>query len=103
MNIDGAVFSKQKQAGAGVIIRNGEGEVIAALCKRWQYPLGAIEAEAKAWKIGIMFARDVGIRDVVFEGVSLVVCKALQGLASPPASVVNVLMGASIQASQFRQ
>lgn len=68
MNIDGAVFSKRKQVGARVIIRNGEGEMIAALCKRWQYPLGAIEAEAKAWKTGILFARDVGIRDVVFKG-----------------------------------
>ena len=35
VNIDGAVFSKRKQAGAGVIIRDCEGEVIAALSKKW--------------------------------------------------------------------
>ena len=48
VNIDGAVFSKRKQAGAGVVIKDSEGEVIAALSKRWPYPLGALEAEAKA-------------------------------------------------------
>nr|XP_023914116.1 uncharacterized protein LOC112025671 [Quercus suber] len=77
VNIDGAVFSKRKQAGAGVVIRDGEGEVIAALSKRWRYPLGAIEAEAKAWKVGVLFARDVGIKDVEFEGDSLEICNAL--------------------------
>ena len=34
VNLDGAVFSKTKQAGAGVIIRDEAGEVIAALSKK---------------------------------------------------------------------
>ena len=51
VNLDGAVFSKTKQAGAGVIIRDEAGEVIAALSKKWKWPLGAIEAEAKPWKL----------------------------------------------------
>ena len=84
MNIDGAVFSKRKQAGARVVIRDGDGEMTAALSKQWGFPLGAIEAEAKAWEAGILFARDVGIRDVEFEGDSLEVCNALKGLTSPP-------------------
>ena len=52
VNIDGAVFSKRKQVGAGVVIRDREGEVIAALSKRWKYPLGALEAKAKVWGSG---------------------------------------------------
>ena len=103
MNIDGAVFSKRKQAGAGVVIRDGEGEVIAALSKWWKFPLGATEAVAKAWEAGILFARDVGIRDVEFEGDSLEVCNALQGLTSPPSSVANVLTGFLNHVSLFRQ
>ena len=63
MNIDGAVFSDRKQAGAGVLIRDGAGEVVAALSKKWKWPLGAIEAEAKALEAGVVFADDVGIRD----------------------------------------
>ena len=47
VNIDGAVFSKRKQARAGVVIRDGDGEVIATLSKQWGFPLEAIEAEAK--------------------------------------------------------
>ena len=65
--------------------------MIAALSKKWKYPLGAIEAEAKAWEVGALFAREVGIREAEFEGDSLVVYHALQGLVSPPSLVVNVL------------
>ena len=103
VNIDGAVFSKRKQAGAGVIIRDGVGHVVAALSKRWNYPLGAIEAEAKAWEAGVLFAKDMGIQDAEFEGNSLVLCNVLQGLASPPTSVANVLIDFLNHASLFRQ
>ena len=103
VNINGAVFSKRKQAGVGVIIRDGVRHVVAALSKRWNYPLGAIEAKAKAWEAGVLFTKDVGIRDVEFEGDSLVVCNVLQGLASSPTSVANVLTGFLNHASLFRQ
>ena len=102
VNIDGAVFSKRKQVGAGVVIRDREGEVIAALSKRWKYPLGALEAKAKVWEVGALFAWEVGIRKAEFEGDSLVVCNALQGLVSPPFSMVNVLAGFMDHASHLR-
>ncbi|XP_075659420.1 uncharacterized protein LOC142629339 [Castanea sativa] len=103
VNLDGAVFSNTKQAGAGVIIRDGAGEVIAALSKKWKCTLGAIEAEAKALEAGVDFAKDVGIREAEFESDSLLVCNALQGLGSPPSSVMNVLDGVMNQMSHFRQ
>ena len=103
VNIDSAVFSKRKQARAGVVIRDREGEVIAALSKKWKYPLGAIEAEVKAWEVGALFAREVGIREAEFERDSLVVCNALQGLVSPASSVVNVLGGFLDRASHLKQ
>ena len=86
-----------------MIIRDGEGQVVAALSKHWYYPLGVIKAKEKAWEAGVLFARDVGIQDVEFEGDSLVVCNALQGLASLPSSVANVLTGFLNQAWLFRQ
>ena len=101
--MDGAVFMNKKQAGVGVIIRDGDGEVIVALSKKWKCPLGAIEAEAKALEAGVNFAWEVGIREVEFEIDLLMICNALHGLVSPPSSVVNVLAGVRNQVSSFRQ
>ena len=77
--------------------------MIAALSKKWKCPLGATEAEAKALEAGVEFAKDVGIREAKFESDSLLICNALQGLTSPPSSVMNVLSGVMNQVSYFRQ
>ena len=77
--------------------------MIAALSKKWTWPLFAIEAEAKAIEAGVEFAKDVGIREAEFESDSLMVCNALQGLSSPPSSVMNVLAEVMNQLSCFRQ
>lgn len=61
INVDGVVFSSQKQARIGVIIRDSQGNFIAGLSKKLNAPLGAIEAEAKAFEEGIVFAGEVGI------------------------------------------
>ena len=51
MNADGAVFSRQKWAGIGVIARDGQGRVVTAMSKRLQVPLGAVEVEARHLKL----------------------------------------------------
>ena len=76
--------------------------MIAALSKKWKCHLGAIEAKAKAREAGVEFAKDVGIREAEFESDSLLVCNALQGLASPPFAVTNVLTGVMNQVSYFK-
>ena len=48
VNTDVAVFSNTKAVGIGVVVRDHEGAVIAALSKRLSLPLGPLEAEAKA-------------------------------------------------------
>ena len=55
--------------------------------------LGSVEAEAKAFEIGIQLAKDMGIREVLIEGDSLIVQRALNELASPPSSVDAVIIG----------
>ena len=77
VNVDGAVFKHRKKAGIGVVIRDETGEVITALSKIVNASLGAVEIEAKAMEAGVSFARDVGIKEVVFKGDSLIICKAL--------------------------
>lgn len=54
---------KQKAVGVGVVIRDSEGRLEAAL--------GAAEVEAKAFEVGLLFAKEVGVRDVVLEGDSI--------------------------------
>ena len=54
VNVDGAVFSALGAVGIGIIIRDEEGRVEAALSKRIKAPLGAIEAEAKAFEAGLL-------------------------------------------------
>ena len=76
---------------------------MATLSKRWNYSMGAIEAEAKTWEAGVLFSRDVGIRDVKFKGDSSMVCNVLQGLASPPTSVANILTSFLNHALLLRQ
>lgn len=47
VNVDGVVFSKRKQVGIGVIIRDSGGLVIAALSQKLAFPLGALEKKQR--------------------------------------------------------
>ena len=53
VNVDGAVFSKRKKVGIGVIIRDSAGMMIAILNQELPLPLSALEIEAKAMEIGV--------------------------------------------------
>ena len=57
VNVDGAIFSSQKVARVGVIIQDHEDKFIVGLCKKIQAPLGAIEVKAKAFELGLLFAK----------------------------------------------
>ena len=45
----------------------------------------------------VIFARDIGIQDVIFEGDSLQVCNAMNGCLLAPPAVANVLEGIFLQ------
>ena len=102
VNVDGAVFKHRSQVGIGVVIRDKNGVVIAALSKLVNAPLEAVEIEAKAMESSVIFARDVGIREAVFEGDFLTICRALQGEGEAPSSTHNILAVTLEQASGFR-
>ncbi|KAK4589279.1 hypothetical protein RGQ29_020042 [Quercus rubra] len=75
VNADGAVFSKQKWAGIGVIARDEQGRVV----------------EAKALEAAAGFAKDIGVQKVIFDSDSLVVCSAIQGATEPPITIANII------------
>lgn len=93
INVDGAVFTKQKAGGVGVVIRENEGRLEAALSKKIPIPLGAVEVEAKAFEVGLLFAKEVGVRDAILEGDSMIIYNALCNYSSAPSSIVSVVQG----------
>lgn len=79
----------QKVVGLGVVFRDDKGRIEAALCRKIKAPMGVVEAEAKAVEVGLLFAEDVGIRDVILEGDSLIVYNALCNISLPPSSIAS--------------
>ena len=100
--VDGAVFSQSRQTGVGVVIRDHEREVIAALSKQIHQPLRPLEIEAKAMVVGVSFTWDVGIREVIFECDSNIVFDALLGLCTPPMIISNILARVSLKFQDFQ-
>ena len=65
VNIDGAVFKDIGHCGIGLVVRNDKGLIMGALCKNFPYPLGALEVEAKAAKVGVIFGWELGLREII--------------------------------------
>ena len=60
-----------------MIIRDNKGRLEAVISKKINAPLGVVEAEAMAYEMGMMFAKDIGIQDFIIEEDSLVIHHAL--------------------------
>lgn len=65
-------------------------------------PLGALEVEAKAFEAGIIFVRDVGVQDIILEGDSMIMYRALIELSPPPQSVASIVEGILEIVREFR-
>ena len=76
-----------------MVVCDSNGLVVAALSRKINSSLGALEVEVKPVEVGISFARDVGIAKFTVEGDSLVVYNSLSGQFDPPFSVAHVISG----------
>ena len=76
-----------------MVIRDSEGRLEATLSKKIPVPLDAAEAEAKAFEVGLLFAKEVGVRDVILEGDSMIVYNALCNYSPAPSSIAAVVQG----------
>ena len=65
--------------------------------------MGPLETEAKAMGEAILFAKDAGFQDVIFESDSLFVIQALNGIVSLPATVAHIIDGSLQGLRSFRQ
>ena len=93
INVDGAVFKESSSCGIGIIIRNERDELMGAMSKKLEFPLGALEVEARAFEEGLQLVGDLGLRQVVLEGDAKVVTDALKGCCSPPISIKMITDG----------
>ena len=78
INYDGALCSNTNKSGIGVVIRNGDGLVIASLAQPLNQAFKVVEIEALAASRALEFAANIGLDNVIVEGDSLVVTQALK-------------------------
>ena len=102
VNVDAAVFSHLGITGIGVIIRDHFGSVIAALSKRLPLPLAPLEAEAKALDEAMVFAWEIGVKDVIFEMDSATICHAIESPTDAPVSISTVVSELCSRLHEFR-
>ena len=72
-----AVFKTSSSAGIGVIIRDGMGEAIGALTMPIPLANSVATMEALACRRAVLFAKEIGLSDVIFEGDSAEVIQAI--------------------------
>ena len=102
INVDAAVFTEAGQCGLGVVIRNDNGQLMGALSKMLPYPLGAMEVEAKAVECRIIFAWEMGLKQVIVEGDSQVAIHALNRRTNTPPPIQQIILGAQTWLWNFR-
>ena len=91
--MDRANFLKHKWSGIGVIARDDQGVVVAAMSKKLELPLRPLEIEAKAMEQATIFAKDISLQKVIFESDSLLVCSAIRGESDPSPAIANIIAG----------
>lgn len=67
VNVDAAINEERKVAGLGTVIRNSQGQVVAAAAKRIKFEGDVSIAEAKVVKRGMDVARAVSCTYVIIE------------------------------------
>ena len=77
INFDGALFVKENCAGVGVVIRNGQGLVMASLSQKVPLPFTVIEVEALAARRAVKFAAELGLDRTVLVGDSEILVNTL--------------------------
>jgi ribonuclease HI len=81
VNWDAALAMDKSGIGVGVIIRDGNGLVTAALSRTVNVRMDPTTAEATAALHAVELCRDVGVQNLILEGDSLAVVKAIESRA----------------------
>ena len=85
------------------MVRDDQGCVAVDISNRINEPFGVVEVEVKAFEEGLLFAKDIGIQDIILEGDSLIIHKALYGLSLAPTSMDSLTVGMQAFCGEFYQ
>ena len=102
INYDGAVFTQQRKAGLGAVIRNEKGEVLASMTQLAPLPTTVAQVEALAARRAMEFALELGFNRVILEGDSEVICKELQDQSPTLALHRHILQDVKYLAGAFQ-
>ena len=78
LNFNGAICSKNKRAGIGMVVRDTNGLVLAYCAKPVPQPYKAAEVESLAAATALSFATELDFRWVILEGDLMEVIQALR-------------------------
>ena len=56
-NVDSVVFVKLNSMGVGVMVQDWNGQFFTTMSRKIHSPLGPLEAEPKAFELGLQFAK----------------------------------------------
>ena len=79
MNFDRVVFSQDGLAGIGIIIRNEQGLVMAALSQQIPLPTSVEMVEVLAARRALVFSKELGFDRVIVEGDSANTITSING------------------------
>nr|POE67196.1 putative ribonuclease h protein [Quercus suber] len=102
VNFDGAIFQKEKLAGLGCIIRNDEGLVMAAFTQCIPLPTSVEMVEVLAARSAIGFARELCLSQVILEGDSDTIIRALFGGGFDSSSFGHIIRDIKLLSSVFQ-
>ncbi|XP_068340407.1 uncharacterized protein [Pyrus communis] len=78
-NFDGAWDEVGERGGVGVVVRDENGEFVAATALHFRGVSSAVLAEIMAARASILFARNLGVTQLEVQGDTMMVINALQG------------------------
>ena len=102
LNFDAAIFANTNSSGAGDIIRNSLGEVMAGLSARGPSVVSSEKAEVLACRKALEFALDSGFRDLVVEGDNITVMRTMVSPRPNRSKLGHIYVDICMLASGFR-